>query len=116
MSNNVAGRSASVGNYILYISLFIVLLVLNGFMNFIAASFTLGVILTATYWLKTITGSASALGAFIIFSFMRRDTKLIKDTKYNDKLTAVNGTVSGNVGPDFPDFIAMKNESSKSLK
>jgi hypothetical protein len=116
MAGNVAAKKASLGNFILYISLFIVLLILNGFMNFVAASFTLGVILTATYWLKTVTGSMSALGAFIIFAFLRRDTKLINDPIYNEKLVAVNGTVSGNVGPDFPEFIAMKNENSKSLK
>ncbi len=116
MSTNVAGKKASLGNFVLYISLFFVLLALNGFMNFVAASFSLGTILTATYWLKTITGSMSALGAFIIFSFLRRDTKLMNDPKYNDKLDVVNSTVSGNVGPDFPDFIAEKNENSKSLK
>ena len=114
--SNVAGKKANIGNFVLYISLFTVLLVLNGFMNFVAASFSTGVIFTATYWLKTITGSMSALGAFVIFAFLRRDTKLINDTKYNEKLSQVNSTVSGNVGPDFPDFIGMKNENSKSLK
>jgi hypothetical protein len=114
--SNVAGKKASLGNFILYISLFAVLLVLNGFMNFVAASFSLATILTATYWLKTVTGSMSALGAFIIFSFLRRDTKLINDPEYNKKLAVVNTTVSGKVGPDFSDFIAHKNENSKSIK
>jgi hypothetical protein len=38
-----------------------VLLVLNGFVNFVVAQFDPVIFADATYWLKTLTGSASGL-------------------------------------------------------
>lgn len=89
---------------------------LNGFINFVVADFDPSIFTNATYWLKTCTGSASGLSAFIIFAFMRRDSKILNDEDFTLDLKELNGIVRSEVGPDFPDFIAEKNLTSKIIK
>lgn len=113
---NTTQRQVNWGNFTLYIVLFIALLVLNGFINFVVADFDPSIFTNATYWLKTVTGSASGLAAFIIFAFMRRDSKILNDKDFILDLSELNGIVRADVGPDFPDFIAEKNLTSKIIK
>ena len=89
---------------------------LNGFINFVVAAFDPSIFSDATYWLKTVTGSASGLAAFIIFAYMRRDSKILNDKDFIQDTREVNGIVRSEVGPDFPDFIAEKNLTSKIVK
>lgn len=96
--------------------MFVALLVLNGFINFVVAAFDPSIFSDATYWLKTATGSASGLAAFIIFAFVRRDSKILNDKTFIEDTKELNEIVRGEVGPDFPDFIAEKNLTSKITK
>lgn len=113
---NTTQRRVNWGNFTLYSVLFIALLVLNGFINFVVAAFDPSIFTDATYWLKTATGSASGLAAFIIFSFMRRDSKILNDENFIQDTEELNGIIRSEVGPDFPDFIAEKNLTSKIVK
>ena len=113
---NTTQRRVNWGNFTLYVVLFIALLVLNGFINFVVADFDPSIFTNATYWLKTATGSASGLSAFIIFAFMRRDSKTLNDEDFTSDLKELNEIVRGEVGPDFPDFIAEKNLTNKIIK
>lgn len=113
---NTTQRQVSWGNFTLYIVLFVALLALNGFINFVVADFDTAIFFDPTYWLKTATGSASGLAAFIIFAFMRRDNKILNDKDFTLDVNELNTIVRGEVGPDFPDFIAEKNLASKIIK
>ena len=107
------GRKVSKGNFALYIILFIVLLALNGVLNFIVAELIWTTLLTASYWLKTIAGAASGLGSFIIFAFMRRDTTILNNETYNQEYEELNGIISTEVDDDFSDYIAYENREMK---
>ena len=109
----VAQKKVSVAGFVVYIVLFMALLAVNGLANFVIAKFDIATILTATYWLKTVTGSASGLFAFIIFALMRRDVKVAKDEQYNKDLTDLNSAIAQKVGPDFPAFTATETRQNK---
>lgn len=109
----VKKRKVGWGSYTMYVVLFLILLAVNGLIQFISAGFSWGVILTATYWLKTISGSASGLASFIIFSLLSRDVKISTNEKYNDDLDELNTTVDGNVGPDLGEFAELETRKMK---
>lgn len=109
----VARKKSNKGGIAIYLILFVLLLALNGVLNFIVASFTLTTLLSASYWLKTIAGASSGLGAFIIFSFMRRDSLTLNQETYNAELDELNNIVSESVDDDFPLFIAQDNREMK---
>lgn len=100
----------------LYIVLFIILLGLNGVLNFIVADFMWDAILTASYWLKTLAGAGSGLGAFILFSFMRRDSVALNDEDYNEDVDELNTIIREKIDNDFSAYIAHENREMKKLK
>lgn len=64
--------------------------------------------------MKTATGTGSGLGAFIIFSMLRRDSKVAYDKKYNENLDDLNRTVKeGMVGPDLGEFCEIETREMK---
>lgn len=110
---NIANRKVSKSNYVIYILLFVALLAVNGLLNFIVASFDPTIFTSATYWVKTFTGAASGLGAFIIFAYMRRDTLIAHNTSYNDNLSELNKIVKSNVDQTISPFVGFKNFEAK---
>jgi hypothetical protein len=116
MAANITQRNSNKGNFALYIILFIVLLALNGVLNFIVANFIWSTILTASYWLKTIAGAGSGLGAFIIFAFMRRDALTLNDAIFNQEVDELNTIIREKVADDFTDYIAYENREMKKAK
>ena len=109
----ITKKKTSRGGFALYIILFVGLIALSGVLNFIIAEFSLAVILTASYWVKTITSALIGLGSFVLSSFMRRDAKLYKDEVFNASIDELNDTINNQVGDDFSEYIAHMNRLEK---
>lgn len=113
MNGTIKIRKTNWGTFTIYIMLFLVLLAANGLVNFIIADFDWGVVNDPTYWFKTVTGSASGLFAFILFSLLRRDSKVVRDEIYNKEVEELNKVISSSVGSDFVEFVAAENRILK---
>jgi hypothetical protein len=113
MTNKINSRKVGFGTFATYTVLFLLLMGVNGMLNFVAADFDWSIVSTSTYWLKTLAGVGSGLGAFAIFSFLSRDIKVAKDADYNKDLDILNKTIDESVGPDFPDFTAEETRNMK---
>ena len=109
----VKSRKTNIGTYVIYIILFFILLAVNGLVQFVAASFAWEIILTATYWLKTLLGTLSGLSAFILFAFMRRDKRVDTDIEYNKSLNDLNVTIGAKQILNFGEYLELENRTMK---